>query len=92
MNVQAEVSLYPLRTSELGEAIEGFLGDLKDARLTVRKGNMSSTLAGDVDEVFAALGRAFKVVASRGQVVLVLTVSNACPSCGPAQGNNADVR
>jgi uncharacterized protein YqgV (UPF0045/DUF77 family) len=92
MNVQAEISLYPLRTSKLSEAIDSFLGDLEDAGLTAHEGNMSSTLAGDVDNVFAALVRAFKVVASGFQVVLVLKVSNACPLCSPAQGNNADAK
>ena len=32
MNVQAEVSLYPLRTNGLGEAIESFLGVLEKRR------------------------------------------------------------
>ena len=91
MNIQAEVSLYPLGAPELGEAIDSFLGELENTGLTVHKGNMSSTLAGDVDEVFAALGKAFKAVANRYKVVLILKVSNACPS-GGSESEIADSR
>jgi uncharacterized protein YqgV (UPF0045/DUF77 family) len=92
MNIQAEVSLYPLRTSELSEAIDSFLGGLKDTRLTVREGNMSTMLTGDVDEVFSAVGKAFKRVANGRQVVLILKVSNACPSGEPIERRNTDVK
>lgn len=86
MNVQAEVSLYPLRTNEIGKAIKDFVAGLEGAGLTVYEGNMSSTVVGDVDDVFLTLGRAFKAAAADNQVVLVLKVSNACPSGGEKQG------
>ena len=92
MNVQAEISLYPLQTQEIGKAIDGFVGGLECAGLTVRKGSMSTTVSGDVDAVFAAAGKAFRTVADNGQVVLVLKVSNACPSDGAMEGTNTDVR
>ena len=90
MNVQAEVSLYPLRTREIGEAIDSFVNGLERAGLTVRKGNMSTTLSGDGDVVFAAVARAFTAAADGGQVVLVMKVSNACPSDGVAERMNTD--
>ena len=86
MNVQAEVSLYPLQTQEIGEAIDSFVNDLERDGLSVRKGIMSTMLSGNVGEVFAAMGRAFTTVADSGQVVLVLKVSNACPSDGAMEG------
>lgn len=79
MNVQTEISLYPLRTADLGNAIEAFLRDLKAAGLTVQPGNMSSTVSGDVNAVFSTMGAAFAAVAEDSQVVLVMKVSNACP-------------
>ena len=91
MNVQAEISLYPLRTNDLGHAIEEFLGEPTTAGLTVQPGNMSSTVAGDVDTVFLSVCRAFKTAAANGPVVLVMKVSNACPSGDAAKGMNADV-
>jgi len=91
MNVQAEISLYPLQTQEIGKAIDGFVNHLERTGLTVHKGNMSTTLSGDVAAVFAAVGKAFTIVADSGQVVLVLKVSNACPSDGAMEGENTDV-
>jgi len=43
-------------------------------------------LSGNVDGVFAAVGRAFATVADGGQVVLVLKASNACASGGAMEG------
>ncbi len=79
MNVQAEISLYPLRTADLGNAIEAFIRDLKAAGLTVQPGNMSSIVSGDVSAVFSTMGAAFAAAAEDSQVVLVMKVSNACP-------------
>jgi len=90
MNIQAEVSLYPLRTSELGEAIDSFVNVLERAGLTMRKGNMSTALSGDVEAVFTAVASAFTTVADAGQVVLILKVSNACPSDGVVQIMDTD--
>ncbi|MBN2451709.1 MAG: thiamine-binding protein [Lentisphaeria bacterium] len=81
MTVQAEMSLYPLRTTHLGKGIDRFLGALGQAGMTVTMGSMSSTLEGGADEVFAALARAYKAVATDTQVVLLLKISNACPPC-----------
>jgi len=78
MNVQAEISLYPLRTNDLEHAIESFLGDLRATGLPVQPGDMSSMVSGDVDAVFSAVGAAFKTVAKDGRAVLVIKVSNAC--------------
>jgi len=79
MNIQAEVSLYPLRTNELGAAIKSFNDILENAGLTVRQETMSTKLAGDADQLFAALGKAFEHAADGYQVVLTLKASNACP-------------
>ena len=91
MNIQAEVSLYPLQTQEIGEAISSFVDDLERAGLAVRKGNMSTMLSGDGGAVFAAVGEAFGRVADGGQAVLVMKVSNTCPSDGAMERKNTDV-
>jgi len=80
MNVQAEISLYPLRTDDLGHAIGRFLGALNVAGLTVLSGDMSSTVSGDVNAVFSTMGAAFAAAAEDSQVVLVMKLSNACPA------------
>ena len=91
MNIQAEVSLYPLQTQGIGEIIGSFVNDLERAGLIVRKGSMSTVLSGNVNDVFAAIGRAFTTVTDNEQAVLVLKVSNACPSDIAVEGRKTDV-
>jgi uncharacterized protein YqgV (UPF0045/DUF77 family) len=80
MNIQAEVSLYPLRTARIGPVLERFLSQLGNYPLEVTAGPMSSRLVGNHAEVFAALSEAFMAVAEEQQVVLLTKVSNACPA------------
>ncbi len=91
MNVQAEISLYPLRTTTLSRPIERFVGALESAGLAPRRGTMSSTVVGDVDGVFRGVGEAFKRAAEAADVVLVMKISNACPSGGVSEGQDTDV-
>jgi len=79
MSIQAEVSLYPLRTQELAGPIEMFCQALARSGLRVERGPMSARVAGDCASVFTGLGRAFAQVAEASQVVLVAKVSNSCP-------------
>ena len=90
MNVQAEISLYPLRSRDLRKPIESFLRELEAAGLSVRPGMMSSVVAGEESTVFSKVGAAFRTVAENGQVVLVMKVSNACPSDRTTDEANAD--
>jgi uncharacterized protein YqgV (UPF0045/DUF77 family) len=80
VKVQAEVSLYPLRTLSLGEVIAEFLDRLRQSGLVVELGPMGSRIEGESGELFGALHEAFDAVAAGGDVVLTLTMSNACPS------------
>ncbi len=79
MNIQAEVSLYPLRTGELSGPIEAFCEALVQSGLEVQRGPMSTRVSGDCEGVFAGLGQAFARVAEANEVVLVAKVSNSCP-------------
>lgn len=80
MKVQAEVSLYPLRTLSLSEAIDAFLDRLRRPGLLVEVTPMSTRVEGESGELFQALREAFDAVVAGGDAVLTLTVSNACPS------------
>ena len=79
MKVQAEVSLYPLRTASLSEAIDRFLDRLRRRGLAVEVTPMSTRLEGESGEIFQALREAFEAVAAGGSVVLTVKISNACP-------------
>jgi uncharacterized protein YqgV (UPF0045/DUF77 family) len=79
VNIQAEVSIYPLGINKIGEPINNFIEELKDSGLVFSTGPMSTILAGNADSVFTALKEAFKNIAENHQAVLVMKISNACP-------------
>lgn len=87
MRVSAQVSLYPLRERALSPAIEAFRGALDRAGLDVETGAMSTLVTGDSSRLFAALAEAFEQAARDRQVVVVVTVSNACPVTARSAGD-----
>jgi uncharacterized protein YqgV (UPF0045/DUF77 family) len=78
MAVTAQFSLYPLRTGEIGPAIEAALAAVRASGVSARPGRMSTMLEGTEEQIFAALQAAFRAAAEQGDAVLVATVSNAC--------------
>ena len=79
MTVSAQISVYPLRQEHLGAAVESVRSALEEHRLTPHVGPMSTTVTGESGIMFAALANAFTKAASSGQVVMAITISNACP-------------
>jgi len=79
IGIAAQVSLYPLRQDSLSPAIDKALEIFQAHGLDVEVGAMSSLVTGDDEAVFAALQEAFRWTAEQGHVVMVVTVSNACP-------------
>ena len=79
MIVSAQISVYPLRETRLSPVIEQALDTFKERGLTVSPGAMSSLVSGDDEVLFAALKEAFQRSSSGGDVVMVVTLSNACP-------------
>jgi len=77
--VSAQVSLYPLRQAVLGPAIDEALGTLAAYGLDVRPGAMSTVVAGARGPLFRALEATFAAATARGDAVMNVTVSNACP-------------
>jgi uncharacterized protein YqgV (UPF0045/DUF77 family) len=82
MEVAAQVSLYPLRRAELSPTIESAFAIFRDHQLQVTPGSMSTVVSGDHDRMFDALKQAFQVTAEQGEIVMVVTLSNACPVQG----------
>ncbi len=79
MGIEAEVSLYPLRTQELDPVIERFIAHLRAHDVEVEPGSMSTWVSGETGEVFAAISEAFEAVAKDHQAALIIKASNACP-------------
>jgi len=80
VNIQAEVSLYPLRTPHLSKPINEFCEALMKSGLHVDIGSMSAFPSGEVDQVFNGLKSALVEIGRDHEVVLVLKASNACPA------------
>ncbi len=77
--ISAQVSLYPLRTPHLGPAIDALAEELTTAGLHVTPGPMSTLVVGEADVLFSALRRGFEAACAEYEVVMQVTVSNACP-------------
>ena len=77
--ISAQVSLYPLRQVDLGPAIRDAVRTFRDYELETLVGAMSTIVGGEESKVFAALQAAFRRAAEQGDVVMVVTFSNACP-------------
>lgn len=75
----AQISVCPLRQDSLGPAIECVRTSLADHGLAPEVGPMSTIVVGDEAVIFAALGEAFAKAAEMGEIVMTVTVSNACP-------------
>ena len=82
IGITAQVSLYPLRQESLSPAISEALETFRAHGLRVESGSMSSLIVGDDAAIFAALQEAFRRAAEQGQVVMAVTLSNACPVPG----------
>jgi uncharacterized protein YqgV (UPF0045/DUF77 family) len=80
MTIQAEISLYPLKTARLQPVLDRFLERLDQHDIEIVEGAMSSRVRGGTTDVFAALSDAFSAVAEDHSVVLILKASNACPA------------
>ncbi|OGA25975.1 MAG: hypothetical protein A3I02_11055 [Betaproteobacteria bacterium RIFCSPLOWO2_02_FULL_67_26] len=78
--ISVQLSLYPLRQSQLGPAISRALELFRARGLDVRPGTMSTVIVGDVDAVFDGLKASFQTAAALGDVVMVASVSNCCPA------------
>ncbi|MGQ9585191.1 MAG: YkoF family thiamine/hydroxymethylpyrimidine-binding protein [Anaerolineae bacterium] len=80
--VSAQVSLYPLRRTHLGPTIEKALRAFERHGLKVEAGPMSTLIWGEAGAVFGAVQEVFQEAAQEGEVVMAVTLSNACPLPG----------
>jgi len=77
--ITAQVSLYPLRQASIGPVIRETVRVFERRGLHPRVGEMSTLVRGEEEIVFEALHEAFHRAAERGDTVMCVTLSNACP-------------
>lgn len=75
----AQLSLYPLRKPTITPTIQAALSEIERFDLEVSPGAMSTLLYGDEIILWHALRNVFSKASEQGDIVMVLTVSNACP-------------
>jgi uncharacterized protein YqgV (UPF0045/DUF77 family) len=80
--ITAQVSLYPLRQESIGPTIREAVRAFRQRGLDTRMGEMSTLVWGETLAVFEALRDAFDEATKRGDTVMVVTLSNACPEPG----------
>lgn len=80
IEISAQLSVYPLRQPRLSPTIDEAIRICRAHGLEVRPGPMSTRVTGDDDAVFAALKEALRDAATRGSMVMVVTMTNACPA------------
>jgi uncharacterized protein YqgV (UPF0045/DUF77 family) len=78
-HLSAQISLYPLRRTHLSAAINDALQHFRRRGVATCPGPMSTVVTGERHAVFRALEAAFDEAADGGEVVMVVTLSNACP-------------
>lgn len=78
-NISAQISIYPLGQTDLAPEINEVLSIFGKFNLGVSPGSMSTLITGELETVFEALKQAFQHTAEHGRVVMVSTLSNACP-------------
>jgi len=79
MQIAAQISLYPLRQEKLSPIIEGAWEILEEFPLDLKKGEMSTVVSGEAEEVFSALRKVFLWSAEKGPTSMIVIFSNACP-------------
>ncbi len=79
MKVQAEVSLYPLRTMKLSGPVVALCHVLRSRGLDVQIRSMSTFAVGESEAMFEALSEGFTRLAQENEIVMDVKVSNGCP-------------
>ena len=80
--ITAQVSLYPLRQKSIGPSIREAVRAFRKRGLNTGVGEMSTVVWGEERAVFEAVREAFDQAGKRGDTVMVVTLSNACPEPG----------
>jgi uncharacterized protein YqgV (UPF0045/DUF77 family) len=79
MKVQAQVSIYPLKTESLSLPVDEFCRILRSNGVEVRKEAMSSFITGKSEVIFRSVRQAFEALAHKHDLVIDFKVSNSCP-------------
>lgn len=77
--LSAQLSLYPLRQASLSPCIKEALSILVNLGMDIFPGSMSTVISGKSDDLWAGLQKVFSAGAAHGELVMIVSISNACP-------------
>lgn len=77
--ISAQLSIYPLRQPSLSPTINEALRVLGDYGLRLIPGSMSTLIIGEEAILWEALQEVFSNAKTHGEVVMIVSISNACP-------------
>ncbi|MGC8595265.1 MAG: YkoF family thiamine/hydroxymethylpyrimidine-binding protein [Candidatus Kryptoniota bacterium] len=80
IEVTFQVSLYPLSQKNIHTPIDEFINELMKRKLKVKVHETSTIGSGDLDSVLDSIKRAYTKACEHGEAVMVLTISNSCPT------------
>jgi len=88
MKIQAELSLYPLKTDLIEDGVRNFIKELSQSGVSVVPGQMGTLVAGESKEVFRVVGECFENACRTDKIVLVVKFSNVCPETVMQKGED----
>ncbi len=75
--ITAEVSVYPLKTSDASSTIINSINSLNNGGVEYSVGSISTRLHGSEEQVWKSLKDMFQKAQNSGEVSMVITVTNA---------------
>jgi uncharacterized protein YqgV (UPF0045/DUF77 family) len=78
MNIELEISLYPLTEEFLEHPVKDFVDGLEERGCTVEHTPMSSIVKGESATVFEALRLGYEEAAQKSGCVLIIKACNVC--------------
>ena len=79
MPVAMQISIYALKAQHFSPSIGKAMDIFRAKGMNVEKGAMSTIVSGDSVPLFAALKEVYESLAEKGELVMIVTLSNACP-------------
>lgn len=84
--ISAQLSIYPLRQPSFSQTINEAVKVLQNYGLKLISGSKSTLIIGKEVMLWEALKEVFSVASTHGELVLIITISNACPKPDCANG------
>lgn len=75
--LNAEVSIYPQKTTRASEVINDSINSLAQQGINYQVGSLSTHIQGTEEQIWSGLRALFDKASSSGEVNMVVTLSNA---------------